>query len=758
MFQRKVFVNLLLVFSLVIAEIPFQSNAKEVNAAQEQTQVVEIPEEVSEEFELPMMETSAMPMGFLDLNEGTVELIDGVAVQWIDRLKLEGEEYRFAREFYNNLIEWTDNDGVEDWLIEDQYHTGDKLVYKFASVSEIAENYDTAKAIALDKLQKYAPYVLAVLSAFDRDHSEVFWLEGSASWYYSHGGNIVGSTATCNANLYFVLENSDTDIRQESYRTEASIRDAILERDNAIKGILSETEGMSDYEMLTYFNDTLTKTNEYNHIVGGLVSGTAYPDAWECISALKGGIGVDGPVCEGYARAFKVLCDMVDIPCVLVDGYAKTNTSSTGEGHMWNYVQAEDDKWYAVDVTWNDPLISTISAANSGLENDTWFMIGADTVVKNMAFIESHPVNNLVYSSSISFINGPVLSSSKYIMPMVTPTPMPSATPTATPFEPVMPDDSPVTLLGRSLTLSDDISVNFYMEFDNSVDRNNVEVRFTLANGRSKTIALNNAIETMDDSRFSGKTSYCFKYDVYATEMNQKITAKVYEGDMLQGTYDFSVEQYYNTLINENEYKEDTTTKALADSMMTYGEKAQLYFDPSDQNHVIGPQLVPLESTEKNRLEQYNRSVQKGVAHADMIDVYGMTLVLYAKTALRVGFEPIGENKLEDFDYKVFSKEFEEGDQAYQEVPCNTGSYGGVDHLNIPDIKPGDYDKIYNIVVTTKDGVEMLNITYSPFTYIKTVYNNYKNIPERKAIVDLVTALYRYNEAAENYQKMHPEL
>lgn len=59
-------------------------------------------------------------------------------------------------------------------------------------------------------------------------------------------------------------------------------------------------------------------------------------------------------VCEGYSEAFKVLCDKIDIPCILVSGYLVDTSMGTSERHMWNYVQMEDNKWYAVDVTCDD--------------------------------------------------------------------------------------------------------------------------------------------------------------------------------------------------------------------------------------------------------------------------------------------------------------------------------------------------------------------------------------------------------------------
>ena len=56
-----------------------------------------------------------------------------------------------------------------------------------------------------------------------------------------------------------------------------------------------------------------------------------------------------GPVCEGYAGAFKVLCDALQVPCLCVSG-----SMTSVKMHMWNYVQLENGKWFLVDVTTGD--------------------------------------------------------------------------------------------------------------------------------------------------------------------------------------------------------------------------------------------------------------------------------------------------------------------------------------------------------------------------------------------------------------------
>lgn len=59
--------------------------------------------------------------------------------------------------------------------------------------------------------------------------------------------------------------------------------------------------------------------------------------------------------CYGYARLFKCLCDYADIPCEVINGYARSDFNKIGNNfhtnHTWNAVRL-DSNWYLVDVTW----------------------------------------------------------------------------------------------------------------------------------------------------------------------------------------------------------------------------------------------------------------------------------------------------------------------------------------------------------------------------------------------------------------------
>ena len=344
--------------------------------------------------DLGTIETSVPQWDFFGLDEnGKATLKEGNYEKWIDRINMDQEAY--ALNLYNKLVEGADNDGENDILIDDaSFAAGQIEVVQMPYANEEERSRIAAEAGA---------YIRAAFDAFDRDHPEVFWLSGQTIMLYSFGNGKV--------TFYFVLKSDEFDIRKDNYQSEAAIKAGIAERESCIANI--GVKGNTPVEKITYFNDWLTKHNQYNTIVSG--GGNGPEMAHECMSALKGSIGTEGPVCEGYARAFKILCDRVGIPCVLVDGNARSSNADKGGAHMWNYVQI-DGAWYVVDVTWNDPTGGNDGAV-SGYERESWLLVGAETVIGNMDInvITSHPAENSPSNKSPAFVNGPVLNNTAYV-------------------------------------------------------------------------------------------------------------------------------------------------------------------------------------------------------------------------------------------------------------------------------------------------------------------------------------------------------
>lgn len=118
---------------------------------------------------------------------------------------------------------------------------------------------------------------------------------------------------------------------------------------------------------------------------------------------LYGALIEKSAVCEGYAEALKYILDEAGIPCVLVSGTA-TNSEGTTERHEWNYVQLYG-KWYAVDSTWDDPIIKGMGYVSNSVKH-RYFLAGSNEMNKN------HFLNGQMTANGQRFVYPTIESSS----------------------------------------------------------------------------------------------------------------------------------------------------------------------------------------------------------------------------------------------------------------------------------------------------------------------------------------------------------
>ncbi len=261
--------------------------------------------------------------------------------------------------------------------------------------------------------QDACTYITTVFQAFDRDHPEIFWLSGKSKVRILTVSVKYENRVVDEAYFFFTLaDNQAFNLRSAAWTAPGSVEQGLHRRDAAVAQILQATAAAeSRHEKLRSLNSWLTLHNEYNTSADLLKIGN---EPHECLSALEGRTGQNGPVCDGYSRAFKVICDKLDIPCVLADGYARYAKDGGGEAHMWNMVQMDDGRWYGVDVTWNDPAVLGGAGAQSGHENERYLLVGSETVINGLSFAASHPVTNRVADGGVAFLNGPELASVTY--------------------------------------------------------------------------------------------------------------------------------------------------------------------------------------------------------------------------------------------------------------------------------------------------------------------------------------------------------
>ena len=111
--------------------------------------------------------------------------------------------------------------------------------------------------------------------------------------------------------------------------------------DSVLKGIRTD---MNEFERIEYIHDTINKMCIYGE------SDTGNQDsAYGCLVEGKA-------VCEGYSKAFLLLCNYAGIDCTIVTGTAISDSGESAS-HMWNMVMV-DGKWYHIDLTWDDPTLN----------------------------------------------------------------------------------------------------------------------------------------------------------------------------------------------------------------------------------------------------------------------------------------------------------------------------------------------------------------------------------------------------------------
>ena len=272
------------------------------------------------------------------------------------------------------------------------------------SQSKYNEIYD-AFSDQVDSFGVIMQSVTDAVAAFYRDRCDIFWTTGvhSRISYLTNGEPVSGSLTLDVGNTY--TANLEILLPLAADWDGDSASDRVLTQDIAtlqtnIAAIAAEARKKTTrFAQIEYINAQLCSYNSYNTPAAEGDYGLRYP--WTPLSALDqltrpndmGGSALK-PVCEGYAKALKMICDEMDIPCILVSGIGD------GGEHMWNYVQMEDGKWYAMDVTWND------STGHNG-----YLLVGKDVMDKK------HTTHSRFMQGEHMTFFYPVLQDTAYVAP-----------------------------------------------------------------------------------------------------------------------------------------------------------------------------------------------------------------------------------------------------------------------------------------------------------------------------------------------------
>ena len=164
-------------------------------------------------------------------------------------------------------------------------------------------------------------------NAMINDHPDFFWMP------YTY---VIGEfTDVTGSYICIAFEINDKEHQNEYLVSEENRNIMRQQLNKKIEEIVSESsQYKGEYQKAEFFNNYLCDNTEY--------------DEYADLCQTTYGCLINGKaLCEGYSRAFKLLCNQVGIRCDLIYG------RSDNEDHMWNCVNIGGYYSYT-DVTWND--------------------------------------------------------------------------------------------------------------------------------------------------------------------------------------------------------------------------------------------------------------------------------------------------------------------------------------------------------------------------------------------------------------------
>mgnify|MGYP002593165187 FL=1 len=552
------------------------------------------------------------------------------------------------------------------------------------------------------------------------------------------------------ANLYYLRLNFNISVSDDKYPSVDSIvRSAVAECN-------SKTDG-SEYAKALWLHDWLLEQLEYDKTL-----------KWSSAeSALTRELGT----CQSYESAYAKL--------LTAAGIENSETRDTYDGHTWNAMKL-DGQWYQTDCTWDDssdnwysfdqrhlyfgltdelmaiahPGHSKIYTTDTYATRSTsladnyfvrtgdaakWAKAYSDRIQKNLDAGKTEfeiTADNASYPPSISGIQNGITA---YALNQLTwTTDKAAVTLNATgsansfKFTAEYASKSPeVSLYGRSITLKDNIDVNYYMEMSDSVFEHDAYLEFKIG-GQTYKLNASDAAEVNEN----GKTLYKFSCPVNAAQMSDTIETRIVIDNKTEEEYSYSVKEYATELLSKsNEYPAETIK--LVKALLNYGTAAQNFFKYNTDK----PANAGLSDTDK-AVANADFAAYKAVIKTDSansqsngLTYYGSSLICKSEMTVRHYFMV---NEGCDINNYKFSYVNADGNEVSL-TPKKASD--GVYCVDINGIMARNLNSNYACKVTGKNKNCIFELDYGPFSYSQKVINSGNSSTELK---NLVNALYWY--------------
>ena len=562
------------------------------------------------------------------------------------------------------------------------------------------------------------------------------------------------------AGVYYMRVSFNISVSDNKYPSVDSIVKSAVAECN------SKTDG-SEYAKALWLHDWLLDQLEYDKTL-----------KWSSAeSALTRKLGT----CQAYESAYAKL--------LTAAGIENSETRDTYDGHTWNAMKL-DGQWYQTDCTWDDssdnwysfdqrhlyfgltdelmaiahPGHSKIYTKDDYNTRSTsladnyfvrtgdaakWAKAYSDRIQKNLDAGKTEfeiTADNASYPPSISGIQNGItayaLNQLTWTTDKATVTLNAIGSAKSFTFTAEYASESPaVSLYGRSITLKDNIDVNYYMEMSDSVFEHDAYLEFKIGNQTYKLNA-SDAAEVNEN----GKTLYKFSCPVNAAQMSDTIETRIVIDNKTEEEYSYSVKEYATELLSKsNEYPAETIK--LVKALLNYGTAAQNFFKYNTDK----PANAGLSDTDK-AVANADFAAYKAVIKTDSangqsngLTYYGSSLICKSEMTVRHYFVLDNGGDINNYKFSYIDVD------GYEVSLTPKKASDGVYCVDISGIMAYSLNKNYVCKVTGKDNACITELTYGPFSYAEKVVDSGNSSSELK---NLMNALYWYWNMGESLNKV----
>lgn len=249
------------------------------------------------------------------------------------------------------LVEW-ESDGIEFKSHADAVKRND--YYRYSGLGEkdkalYDDIYDAVisgvSVLDVSKHKIKGDDVEKIYHIFMADNPSLFYISRTCKYVYSNDDGIVSEILLMYSDGE-ITDEFDSNCKLIKTADREVIADKISELEKCVNSILEDIpENTSEIDKEKLIHDYIVDNTKYNNSdVSRYENSDTVPHIFDAYGALC----ETEAVCEGYAKAFQLLCYEAGINCIQAEGVGNSSQ------HMWNAVLLDD--WYYVDVTWNDDV------------------------------------------------------------------------------------------------------------------------------------------------------------------------------------------------------------------------------------------------------------------------------------------------------------------------------------------------------------------------------------------------------------------